>query len=79
MTLARLRLALARNQQMKLLGNTEHAFHLDHRTRFGNPADDAVDGGLTVVGDDLAGQEGPAARHRFLFGHDGVFQFACPD
>ena len=74
-TFARLRFALARNQQMKMLGNAKHAFHLDDRAGVGNPADDAVDGGLAVVRDDLAGQEGPAARHRFLFGHDSVFQF----
>ena len=73
--LARLRLALAGDQQMKVLGNAEHAFHLDDRAGIGNPADDAVDGGLAVIGDDLAGQERPAARHRFLFGHDSVFQF----
>ena len=76
--LARLRFALAWDQQMKVLGNAEHALHLDDGTGLGNPTDDAVDGGLTVIRYNLAGQERPAARHQFLFGHDDGFQFAWP-
>jgi hypothetical protein len=41
--LARLRRAFARDQQMQMLGNTEHVFNLDDGTDIGHPADDAVD------------------------------------
>jgi hypothetical protein len=61
---------------MKVLGNAEHAFHLDLGAGIGNPADRAIDGGLTVIGDDLASQERPAARHGFLFGHGNVSKCA---
>ncbi len=60
--LAGLRFALARDQQMEMLGNAEHTFHLDDGADIGDPAYDAIDRGLAVVGDHLAGQERAASR-----------------
>ena len=58
-----------RDEKKEVLGNTDHAFHLDRRAVVGNPPDYAINRRLTEARDYFAGQKGTAAKCRFLLGH----------
>jgi len=76
---ARLGHAFARDQQVQMQGNAERAFDLDDGADIGHLTDDAIDRRLAVIRDDLAGQEGTAAGHGFLFAHGGDSGWVPPE